>query len=230
MIKIIYLIKILIRKNISIQKSQPSSVRSATGTSTNTLNNISEKSAPLINKQIIKKHLSNASISIPSVQKIQTKVPLEIPKKASAQGKEKEKEASLKPANQKTLSKVNSCKQFDQTENKLVKQSTDKNMTKNSQQSTQDKFTMSYLLEQDISRDSINFHDISETVLKDIESEMKDLHHIFKTEPSPISSKRSSKGEISYIANKKSTSQSIAQSNRISLVNTQPIQVIKKKA
>ena len=218
-----------------IQKSQPPSARSVMGSSTNITSSISDKSAPPNNKQIIKKHASNASISIPAGQKMQIKVPLEIPKKSSALGKEKEKEKEkeglAKSGHQKSLSKVSSCKQFDQIENKLVKQITDKNLSKNSHKSIPDKFTMSYLLEQEISRDSINFHeDISETVLKDIESEMKDLKHIFKTDPSPISSKRSSKAEIISTINKKPTTQSIAQMNRNSLVNTQPIQVIKKKA
>ena len=159
------------------------------------------------NKQIVRRHTAHGSISSPSDKKL--KSPIDIIKKSTIQNKEKEEtDKSFR------LSRVSSCKQLDQPKNKLIK------LVKNSQHSTQDNLTMSYLLDQDV---SINFHETTETVVRDFESERKNSQPIIE------SSIRSCKLDITSTPNKKLTNQSTAQLTRNSLINTQPVQVIKKK-
>ena len=164
-------------------------------------------------KEVAKKHSNHASISIPIHQKLQLKLPTELIKKPI-----KEKEEPSKSAR---LSRVSSCRQLDQPQTKLIRQATEKNLLKNLQNSTQDNFTISYLLEQDGSRETINFQETSDPVFKDIEIEMKSSQQTLSRKPSKL--------DFLSTLHKKPIVQSTTQLNRNSIINTQPVKVIKKK-
>ena len=116
---------------------------------------------------------------------------------------------------------MSSCRQLDQPQTKLIIQSTEKNLLKNLQNSTQDNFTISYLLEQDGSRETINFQETSDPVFKDIEIEMKSSKQTLSRKPSKL--------DFLSTLHKKPIVQSTTQLNRNSIINTQPVKVIKKK-
>jgi len=103
-----------------------------------------------------------------------------------------------------------------------------------------EKFTMSYLLDQEVSRDSINvnFSDMSQTILRDIESEMRDSNQIgSRTEvnsprlPTLKHSRKPSKAETCVLPSKKTSAVSTpSNASAKTPINTNPTTVKKNKA
>jgi hypothetical protein len=156
-------------------------------------------------------------------------------KKATVNSNLKDKDKNS--VSSKAIAKINSLKKLGLDPAEFNKSNVSCKTTANTPSSRnapnlKEKFTMSYLLDQDVSKDSIRTTDISVTILKEIESELK-LDPTPKGTTKPTHTRKLSKSET-WTNKKLSTSHTtpisaVQKDAKGGVINTNPVTVKKSK-